>query len=171
MSLTLLAVLTSMAIPSGPMGVVGCSHMSHGHCVGFWWYAHGGPDVYNYTTGQVIPDYAYIDDTTPCNTNEPPPMNTVTAPVGSVPCEQLWVIYYHARYSTVWAASAGKARFSNAIALQEWYPHFGRPLTVKCGFPGYIVQRYFGSHKQYSKFNHLWRSAARCHSTQVLAYY
>lgn len=171
-----LPAAAAAAIPSGRTGyVVGCSHITASGCAGFWWYAAGGPTVYSLSTHQPVAGYAYIDDTTPCGPYEPYPMNTISAPYGSVGCEQEWIWYYRPRARVVWAAAAGKVYFRGADAtLLEWYPAYGRSGTVPCGFAGYIVQRYFNGHgvgRKYAGFTALWRSAVRCASTRVLSWY
>jgi hypothetical protein len=167
----LLIVAAARALPSGPRGdVVGCSDWAHGRCQGFWFVAHGGPTVYT-LRGRPVPGFAFVDDTTPCGPGEPAPMNRLTAPVGSPACEQQWVLYDRRTARVVWAAAAGGEHFRGANAtLREWYPAYGASsTTVRCGWGGYIVQRYLGG-RAYPGFRRLWSSATRCAGTWVVAW-
>lgn len=169
------ALLLPPPVPAHIGSVTGCSAWSSTvGCEGFWWYANGGPAVYDAGTGQVVPGYVYVDDTTPCGPGEPYPMNTITAPNGSAACEQNWVAYYRPQATVLWAASTGAHfRQSNATLL-EWYPCYGRPLRVPLGYGGYILQRYFncqGIGLQYARFPRLWRSAERGRGLKVMAWY
>jgi hypothetical protein len=143
----LLAVLAGAVVGHAPFG---------------WWQATGGPSVYYLGTRTPVPGVVYIDDSAPCGPGEAFPMNTISAPRGSVPCERLWVGYWRSRASVVWAAAAGAVRFRGAdVTLREWYPAYGAPRTVACGWRGYIVQRYLTG-SPFAGFGRLWRSAQRC---------
>jgi hypothetical protein len=195
----------SLAPPPGPPSanakgnVVGCTKSDpYRGCVGSWWYAHGGPDVYDFTTGAKLSGYVYVDDTTPCgqggNPNnpypEPYPMSTLDAQYGSQQCVQLWVNYFRTQNpnATIYAAlqpgTSVSTKISGANAtLIEWYPASGsgQSTTAKCGAGGYILQRYYvgGSvsttnSTQWSGFPALWTSAENCllsTPNTILSYY
>jgi hypothetical protein len=195
----------SLAPPPGPPSayakgnVVGCTKSDpYKGCVGSWWYAHGGPDVYDFSTGAKMAGYVYVDDTTPCGQGgnpsnpykEPYPMSTLDAQNGSQQCVQLWVNYFRSLNSnaTIYAAlqpgTSVSTRISGADAtLIEWYPASGsgQSTTAKCGASGYILQRYYvgGSVSttnttQWSGFPALWTSAEKClvsSPNTVLSYY
>jgi hypothetical protein len=171
--------------------VVGCTKSDpYKGCVGSWWFAHGGPEVYDASNGAKLSGYIYVDDTTPCNPSEAYPMNQINAPDGSPQCVQSWVTYFRGQNPTavIYAALAPGTSVSTRIrdanaTLIEWYPASasGQPKTATCGANGYILQRYYVggsvstvSSTQWSGFPTLWTSAENClvnSPNTVLSYY